>query len=242
MRYSNPYTNVVQVISLKKWPRATIAKRLSESYLSKVHVTLTMEADILAVKKAREQLKEKVKKEYNARLTYTALFVKLVAHALRKHLILNSIVEGDEAKVIGDINISVAVQSPKLGLVVPVVRQVDTKPIGQVALELNTIAEKAREGKITIDEMMGGTFTITNLGMLRSVDAFTPIINPPQSAILGIGRIIEKPWVVNGKIEIRPTCTFSLTHDHRVIDGYPAAEFLATLKSILENPMEYLGE
>jgi len=150
--------------------------------------------------------------------------------------------EEDEARVIGNINISVAVQSEKLGLVVPVMRDVDKKPLGIISKELDEIAEKARKGTLTFDDVIGGTFTVTNLGMLDSVDSFTPIINPPQSAILGVGRIVDEPVVVDGKAEVRPMCTFSLTVDHRLIDGYPASQFLATLKKIISSPLPHLEE
>jgi len=238
----SPYENVVQTISLKKYPRATIATRLHQSYSSKVHLTLSVKLDMSRVKEAKEKLKNGIKEKYGADLSYTGILLKLVSKALRQHLNLNSIVEEDEAKVIGNINISVAVQSEKLGLVVPVMKDVDKKPLGIVSKELDEIAEKTRKGTLTFDEVVGGTFTISNLGMLDSVDSFTPIINPPQSAILGVGRIIDEAVVINGKVEVRPMCTFSLTVDHRLIDGYPASQFLATLKKIVSDPLPHLEE
>lgn len=232
---------VIRVISLKSWPRATLVERLSKSYNEKIHITLHAEFDVSSVKELKERLSPVIQEKYNTRLTYTAIFVKLVAHVLRKHITFNSIVEGDEAKVIDDINISVAVQSEKLGLVTPVIGNADVKSLGEVALQLNELVNRAREGKLTIRDLTGGTFTISNIGMLGSVDAFTQIINPPQSAILGIGRIIDKPIVVGGEIRVRPMCTFSLTFDHRVVDGYHGAEFLATLKEVLEKPSDVIG-
>ena len=242
MNQKTPYENVVQTISLKKYPRATIATRLHESYSSKVHLTLSVKLDMSRVKEAKEGLEKEIEEKYGANLSYTGILIKLVGKALRQHLSLNSIMEEDEAKVIGNINISVAVQSEKLGLVVPVIRDVDKKPLGIISRELDEIAEKARKGTLTFDEVVGGTFTVTNLGMLDSVDSFTPIINPPQSAILGVGRIIDETVVVNGKVEVRPMCTFSLTVDHRLIDGYPASQFLATLKKIISDPLPHLEE
>ena len=238
----SPYENVVQTISLKKYPRATIAKRLHQSYSTKVHLTLSVKLDMSRVKEAKEKLKEEVEEKYGANLSYTGILIKLVSEALRQHMNLNSIIEGDEAKVIGNINISVAVQSEKLGLIVPVMRDVDKKPLGTICKELDGMAEKARKGTLTFDDVVGGTFTISNLGMLNSVDSFTPIINPPQSAILGVGRIIDETVVVNGKVEVRPVCTFSLTVDHRLVDGYPASQFLATLKKLIGNPLPHLEE
>jgi len=237
-----PYENVVQTISLKKYPRATIATRLHQSYSTKVHLTFSVKLDMSRVKEAKEKLEKEIEEKYGANLSYTGILLKLVSKALRQHLILNSIMEEDEAKVIGNINISVAVQSEKLGLIVPVMRDVDKKPLGIVSKELDEIAEKARKGTLTFDDVVGGTFTVTNLGMLDSVDSFTPIINPPQSAILGVGRIIDEAVVVNGKVEVRPMCTFSLTVDHRLIDGYPASQFLATLKKIIGDPLPHLEE
>jgi len=237
-----PYENVVQTISLKKYPRATIATRLHQSYSSKVHLTLSVKLGMSRVKMAKEELEKEIEEKYGAGLSYTGILLKLVSKALRQHMNLNSIMEEDEAKVIGNINISVAVQSEKLGLVVPVIRDVDKKPLGIISRELDEIAEKARKGTLTFDEVVGGTFTVTNLGMLDSVDSFTPIINPPQSAILGVGRIIDETVVIDGKVEVRPMCTFSLTVDHRLIDGYPASQFLATLKKIISNPLPHLEE
>ena len=237
-----PYENVVQTISLKKYPRATIATRLHQSYSTKVHLSFSVKLDMSRVKEAKEQLKKEIEGEYGANLSYTGILIKLVSKALRQHMNLNSIIEDDEAKVIENINISVAVQSEKLGLVVPVMRDVDKKPLGVVSKELDEMAEKARKGTLTFDDVVGGTFTISNLGMLDSVDSFTPIINPPQSAILGVGRIIDETVVVNGRVEVRPVCTFSLTVDHRLIDGYPASQFLATLKKFVSDPLPHLEE
>ena len=237
-----PYENVVQTISLKKYPRATIATRLHQSYSTKVHLSFSVKLDMSRVKEAKEQLKKEIEEKYGANLSYTGILIKLISKALRQHMNLNSIIEDDEAKVIENINISVAVQSEKLGLVVPVMRDVDKKPLGVVSKELDEMAEKARKGTLTFDDVVGGTFTISNLGMLDSVDSFTPIINPPQSAILGVGRIIDETIVVNGRVEVRPVCTFSLTVDHRLIDGYPASQFLATLKKIVSDPLPHLEE
>ena len=194
------------------------------------------------VKEAKEKLKNEIEEKYGVTLSYTGILIKLVSEALRQHMSLNSIIEEDEVKIIENINISVAVQSEKLGLIVPVIRDADKKSLGVVSKELDDIAEKARKGTLTFDEVVGGTFTISNLGMLDSVDSFTPIINPPQSAILGVGRIIDEPVVVNGKVEVTPMCTFSLTVDHRLIDGYPASQFLATLKENIGDPIPHLKE
>ncbi|MEM0453691.1 MAG: dihydrolipoamide acetyltransferase family protein [Sulfolobales archaeon] len=227
---------IIKTISLKSWPRATISERLSKSYRECVHVTLHGEFDVGRVKELKEELEPKIMETYNTRLTYTALFVKLVSHVISNHQIFNSVIDGDEVKVVEDVNICVAVQSDKLGLVTPVIKNANLKKLGEIASQLNELVGKAREGKLGIRDLSEGTFTISNIGVLGSVDSFTQIINPPQVAILGIGRILDRPVVTNNEIRIRPVCTFSLTFDHRVIDGYHGAEFLATLKSILEKP------
>ncbi len=227
---------VIKTLSLKSWPRATIAERLSKSYEERVHVTLHGEFDIGYLKELKSRLEPIIMDKYNTRLTYTSLFVKLISHVLNNHQVFNSIIDGDEVKVIEDINICVAVQSSKLGLVTPVIRNANLRKLGEIALQLNELVSRARDGKLSIKDLAEGTFTISNVGILGSVDAFTQIINPPQVAILGIGRIVDKPLVINNEIKVRPTCVFSLTFDHRVVDGYDGAEFLATLKVFLEKP------
>jgi pyruvate dehydrogenase E2 component (dihydrolipoamide acetyltransferase) len=142
--------------------------------------------------------------------------------------------DGDQIKVFGSVNVGVATAVEE-GLIVPVIHNADSKSIVEVAHEARDLAEKARENRLVPDEVMGGTFTVTNLGMY-GVDAFTPIINPPQSAILGVGRIAEKPVAVDQQIAVRPMMTLSLTFDHRVLDGVVAAGFLKTLKETLEKP------
>lgn len=233
---------VIKTLSLKSWPRATIAERLSKSYREGVHVTLHGEYEVGYLKELKERLEPVIMEKYNTRLTYTSLLVKIVSHVINNHQIFNSIIDGDEVKVIEDVNICVAVQSGKLGLVTPVIRNANLKKLGEIALQLNELVSKAREGRLSIKDLMEGTFTISNVGVLGSVDAFTQIINPPQVAILGVGRIVDKPVVINNEVRIRPTCTFSLTFDHRVIDGYHGAEFLATLKEFLEKPETVIKE
>ncbi|MEM0361200.1 MAG: dihydrolipoamide acetyltransferase family protein [Sulfolobales archaeon] len=233
---------VIKTLSLRSWPRATIAERLSKSYREGVHVTLHGEYDVGRLKELKERLEPVIMEKYNTRLTYTSLLVKIVSHVINNHQIFNSIIDGDEVKVIEDVNICVAVQSSKLGLVTPVIKNANLKKLGEIALQLNELVSRAREGKLSIKDLMEGTFTISNVGVLGSVDAFTQIINPPQVAILGVGRIVDKPVVINNEIRIRPTCTFSLTFDHRVIDGYHGAEFLATLKEFLEKPEMVIKE
>ncbi len=231
---------VVRTIFLNKWPRATISEHLLTSYRDKVHLTFHLELDVCKVKKLKQKFTQSVKEKFETRLTYTGIFTKLVPFVLRENLDFNSVSEGNEVRVIDDINVNVAVQSEKLGLVTPVIRNVDKKTLGEIALELNTIVEKTRRGNISISDLKGGTFTISNIGMLNSVDSFTQIINGPQTAILGIGRTVNKPVAIDEEIEVRPVCSFNLTFDHRVIDGYHGAEFLALWKTIIENPSVYI--
>ncbi|MEM2917397.1 MAG: dihydrolipoamide acetyltransferase family protein [Candidatus Bathyarchaeia archaeon] len=204
--------------------RKTVAERVSLSFRTAPHSTITMEVDMTEASKLREK----------TQFSYTEILVKAVAEALKKHPMINSTLEEDKIKVFEDINIGIAVATEK-GLVVPVVRNADKKSLPEIASEIKELVEKAREGKLTKEDVSGGTFTITNLGMF-GVDVFTPIISPSETAILGVGRIIEKPVVVGGEIKIKPMMTLSLSYDHRVIDGAPAAQFLKTIKETLEKP------
>jgi len=166
-------------------------------------------------------------------VSYTAMLVKAVAKALAKHPIINSTLEKEQIRVFADINIGVAVATES-GLIVPVIRNADRKSLEEIASMLKELAEKAKQSKLAKEELTGGTFTITNLGMF-GVDVFTPIINPPETAILGVGRVVEKPVVVEGQIVVRPVMQLSLTFDHRVVDGAPAAQFLQEVKQNLES-------
>jgi pyruvate dehydrogenase E2 component (dihydrolipoamide acetyltransferase) len=182
----------------------------------------------------REKLLLEVERRSGVRLTYTDLLVKTAARALTEHPIMNSTLEDDLIKMVREINIGVAVAT-EVGLLVPVVKEADGRSIHEIAQASKALVEKARKGELTLDDISGGTFTITNLGMFR-VDAFTPIINPPQAAILGVGRIVEEPVASGGRVVVKPVAVFSLTFDHRVVDGDTAARFLARIAEILENP------
>jgi len=167
-------------------------------------------------------------------VSYTDILVKAVAKALAEHSIVNSSLVGEQIKIFEDINIGVAVATEK-GLVVPVIYNANKKSLKEVVASLNDLFEKAIIGKLSKEELTGGTFTITNLGMF-GVEIFTPIINPPETAILGVGKVIEKPVIVNKEISVKPMMHLSLSYDHRVIDGAPAAQFLQKVKQFLENP------
>jgi pyruvate dehydrogenase E2 component (dihydrolipoamide acetyltransferase) len=181
-----------------------------------------------------EELRDSFKD--SVRISYTHILIKAVAKALEAHRMLNARVENEEIKVLEDINVGVAV-ALEGGLVVPVVRNANTKVITEVANILKDRVDKARQGTLSTREASGGTFTISNLGMF-GIDLFAPIINPPETAILGVGRIVKKAVVKNEQITVSPTMTLTLVFDHRVLDGATAARFLQTLKQILEGIKE----
>jgi pyruvate dehydrogenase E2 component (dihydrolipoamide acetyltransferase) len=202
--------------------RKTTAERVSISARTAPHSTITMEVDMSNAAELREK----------TGVSYTDILVKAVAKALEEHPLLNSTLQDDQIKIYEDINIGVAVATEK-GLVVPVIRNADKKTLTQIASTLKELVEKAREGKLTREDLTGGTFTITNLGMY-GVEVFIPIINPPEAAILGVGKVVEKPVIENKEIKIKPTMHLSLSFDHRIIDGAPAAKFLQEIKQTLE--------
>jgi len=202
--------------------RKTTAERVSMSARTAPHSTITMEVDMSKAAELREK----------TGVSYTDVLVKAVAKALREHPLLNSTLQDDRIKIYEDINIGVAVATEK-GLVVPVIRNVDKKTLTQIASTLKELVEKARGGKLTKEDLTGGTFTITNLGMY-GVEVFIPIINPPEAAILGVGKVTEKPVIENKEIRVKPTVHLSLSFDHRIVDGAPAAKFLQKIKQLLE--------
>ncbi|HVP41398.1 MAG TPA: dihydrolipoamide acetyltransferase family protein [Candidatus Krumholzibacteriaceae bacterium] len=210
---------VIPLIGIKK----TTAERVSRSFRTAPHSTVIMEVDMTNATKLRGE----------KQISYTELLVKAVAEALKRHPLLNSTLAEDESiKVYEDVNVGVAVATEQ-GLVVPVVHSADKKTLEEIAEKLRDLAEKAREGKLTKEDVNGGTFTITNLGMF-GVDLFMPIINPPEAAILAVGRISDKPVVEGKEIKIKPVMTLSLAYDHRIVDGAPAARFLQEIKRNLE--------
>jgi len=201
--------------------RKTIAERMMQSLQGSAQLTITTEADVTAATDLRAQLAREFE------FTYTDLMIHAVARALRRHRRLNSALADGTIMLASEINIGVAVALEE-GLIVPVVHGADRKTLGQIAAETRDLGRRAREGKVRVEEVEGGTFTITNLGTY-GVDAFTPIINHGEAAILGIGRIVEKPAVYRGEIARRSMMTLSLTFDHRIVDGAPAAAFLQTV-------------
>jgi pyruvate dehydrogenase E2 component (dihydrolipoamide acetyltransferase) len=213
--------------------RRTIALRMAESQQAAAQVTLTRELDATEL----VQLREKVLAELSAddpRPTYTDFLVCTVALMLREHPYLNATTDGERIGLSDEVHVAVAVDTER-GLVAPVVRHADRKGLLKVARERAELTRRALDGSVTPDELTGGTFTITNLGPL-GVDAFTPIINPPQAAILGVGRIHAGPAVHRGELCVRQLMTLSLTFDHRVVDGAPAARFLRDVVRLIEKP------
>ena len=214
--------------------RKVIAKRLGESKFSAPHFYLTVEIDMdncIAARKA-------INADGSVKVSFNTIIVKATAAALRKHPMINASWLGDKITVHEDINIGVAVAVPE-GLVVPVIRNTDFKSLSAIDAEVRELAGKARDKKIQLDEMQGNTFTISNLGMFK-IDEFTAIINAPDACILAVGSIVEKPVVKNGQIAVGNTMKLTLSCDHRIVDGAKGAEFLLTLRSMLEDPVKIL--
>jgi pyruvate dehydrogenase E2 component (dihydrolipoamide acetyltransferase) len=218
--------------------RDIIAGRLSASWRERPHVTLTTEAEATNLVSARQQAIA----ELGEKVSYDAFLVALVARALREHPHVNVRLSERGIERLVEINVGVAVDT-KRGLLVPVVRDAASKTLRQSQQDLQELADRALAGRSLPDDLSGGTFTITNLGMF-DIDAFTPIINPPESAILGVGRIAAKPVAREGQVAIRDMMALSLSFDHRVLDGAPAARFLQRVKQLIERPfaLAFLGQ
>jgi len=232
-----PTAKTVKVIPLTGM-RKVITDRLTYSARTALHVPLSIEVDMTEVAKLIEEVSPEMDKKTGVHISYTDILVKSVAEAIKEHPIVNSIIENEQIKILEDINIGVAVALED-GLLVPVIHNADKKSITEIATTLQDLIEKARQGKLLTREASGGTFTISNLGMF-GIDFFAPIINPPESAILGVGRIVKKPVVINNEMTIRLTMTLTLVFDHRIMDGAVAAGFLQTIKRLLENPRTLL--
>jgi len=208
--------------------RSVIAQRLSASWAERPQVTLTTEADATYLVALRQQIQA----EWNLKISYNAVLVKWVAQALCEQPNLNVQLTPAGLVLLPEINIGVAVDTER-GLMVPVLRQANTHSLFEIHDLLQGLAKRALEGRSLPDELSGGSFTITNLGMYE-IDAFTPILNPPECAILGVGRIVSKPVGLNGQIVLREMMTLSLSFDHRLVDGAPAARFLQRIKTLIE--------
>lgn len=207
--------------------RRVVAERLTESLQTMAQVTISREVQVGGLAARRRELGPGFEAATGIRLTYTDLLVEIVAGLLPENALLNATLTDEGIVVAEAVHMGVAVALED-GLIVPVIRDAGTRPLGELARERARLAEKAQAGTLTLDDVDGGTFTISNLGAFGA-DAFTPIVNPPQCAILGVGRIVDKPTVVDGRITVCPTMWLSLTFDHRIVDGAPAARFLQAL-------------
>ncbi len=224
--------------------RGAVATRMLQSIQTTAQVTLTTEAIVTEAMQLRRGLSRHHAEEAGGNIGPLPVLVKATAEALRRHPRMNAIettsADGQaQVQTLSEINIGLAVALDE-GLVTPVIRGADGKSLAQLAAENRDLAARTREGRTRPEEITGGTFTITNLGA-NDIDGFTPIINPPQVGILGVGRVVEKPVIANGEIAKGETMYLSLTFDHRVIDGAPAAEFLQTVKRLLEDPWWMVG-
>jgi len=225
--------DMVERIPLKG-VRAIIADRMGTSVHTTARVTMFMDVDATEFVKLREHLKLLVSDSWGFSPSINDLLIKVVVTALQKFPYMNARMTEDSIEILHQINIGLAVDTDR-GLLVPVVRDAAHKTMQQVATELRTLIERAKEGRSLPDDLTGGTFTITNLGMY-DVEGFTPVINLPEAAILGVGSIISKPVVRDDQIVIRKMCTLSLVFDHRIVDGAPAARFMQYIKQLVEDP------
>ncbi|MCP4522402.1 MAG: 2-oxoglutarate dehydrogenase complex dihydrolipoyllysine-residue succinyltransferase [Cytophagales bacterium] len=220
--------------------RKTIAKRLVQVKNETAMLTTFNEVDMKPVMDLRKQYKEKFKDKNEVNLGFMSFFTKACAIALQEWPAVNAYIDGNEIVFNDYVDVSIAVSTPK-GLVVPVIRNAEELSFAGIEKEVVRLAKKGRDGKITVDDMTGGTFTITNGGIFGSMLS-TPIINAPQSAILGMHNIVERPVAINGKVEIRPIMYLALSYDHRVIDGRESVSFLYRVKELLEDPARMLLE
>ena len=218
--------------------RRKVAERLVTVKNETAMLTTFNEVDMSSIFDLRKKYKEKFKEKHGVNLGFMSFFTLASVRALQEFPAVNSMISGSEMISYSYCDISIAVSGPK-GLMVPVIRSAEELKFKGVELEVKRLAERARDGQITVDEMTGGTFTISNGGVFGSMLS-TPIINPPQSAILGMHNIVERPIAVNGKVEIRPVMYLALSYDHRIIDGRESVGFLVHIKEALENPTEIL--
>lgn len=218
--------------------RRKVAERLVSVKNETAMLTTFNEVDMSAIFDLRKKYKEKFKEKHGVNLGFMSFFTLASVKALKEFPAVNSMIDGSEMISYNYCDISIAVSGPK-GLMVPVIRSAEKLSFKGVETEVKRLAERARDGQITVDEMTGGTFTISNGGVFGSMLS-TPIINPPQSAILGMHNIIERPVAVNGKVEVRPVMYLALSYDHRIIDGRESVGCLVHIKEALENPSEIL--
>lgn len=226
----------------KRVPMTRLRKRVAERLLSATQETAMLttfnEVNMKPIMDLRKQYKDRFEKRHGARLGFMSFFIKAATEALKRYPAVNASIDGEDIVYHGFYDIGVAVSSDR-GLVVPVLRDTDQMSYAQVEGGIAAYAAKAREGKLSLEEMTGGTFTITNGGTFGSLLS-TPILNPPQTAILGMHKIQDRPMAVNGQVEILPMMYLALSYDHRLIDGKEAVGFLVTIKELLEEPASLL--
>lgn len=218
--------------------RRTIAKRLVSAKNNTAMLTTFNEVDLTEIMALREKHQDAFVKKYGIKLGFMSLFAKACAKVLMEMPDVNAMIDGEDIVYHNYVDISIAISTPN-GLVVPPVHNVESLNFAQIELEIKALADKARKGELTLEEMSGGTFTITNGGVFGSMLS-TPILNEPQSAILGMHNIIQRPMAINGQVEIRPMMYLALSYDHRVIDGSSSVTFLVKVKQLLENPVAML--
>jgi len=214
--------------------RRTVADNMYSSLQSTAQLTVFTEVDVTEMVRLLELVREKYKKDEMVRVSFNDIIILAASRVLKRFPIMNSTLMGEEILLHESVNMGIAVALSE-GLIVPVLRDADSKGLLQIAKEARELAGRARQGTLSVDEVTGGTFTITNVSMF-DVDGFTPILKPPETGILGVGRIKEKPAVHEGQIAIRSMMFLSLTFDHRVVDGAPANDFLQTVARYLQNP------
>lgn len=220
--------------------RTRIAERLLEVKQGTAMLTTFNEINMAPVMEIRQRYKDKFEKKYNVRLGFMSFFVRACVEALKRSPIVNASIDGNDIVYHGYFDIGVAVSTER-GLIVPILRDADKMSMAEIEAKIGESAEKARAGKLTLEEMQGGTFTITNGGVFGSLMS-TPILNSPQCAILGMHKIQERPVVENGQIVIRPMMYVALSYDHRLIDGKESVTFLVSIKEMLEDPMRLILE
>ncbi|MDG2195688.1 MAG: 2-oxoglutarate dehydrogenase complex dihydrolipoyllysine-residue succinyltransferase [SAR324 cluster bacterium] len=218
--------------------RTKLSERLVAVKNETAMLTTFNEVDMSAIFAMRKDYKDKFEKKYGQRLGFMGFFTKAVSEAVQDFPAVNAMIDGNEIVYSDFVDIGIAVSAPK-GLVVPVVRNAESMNIPQIELEIGRLAKRARDNKLSVEEMTGGTFSITNGGVFGSMLS-TPIINPPQSAILGMHNVVERPVALNGQVVIRPVMYLALSYDHRIIDGRESVSFLFKVKEYLENPARIL--
>ncbi|MDH5692480.1 MAG: 2-oxoglutarate dehydrogenase complex dihydrolipoyllysine-residue succinyltransferase, partial [Gammaproteobacteria bacterium] len=220
--------------------RKRIAERLVEAQQTAAMLTTFNEVNMQPVMDLRKRFKDRFEKQHGVRLGFMSFFVKACVEALKRFPVVNASIDADDIVYHGYFDVGIAVGSPR-GLVVPILRDVDQMSIAQIEERISDFGKRAQEGKLSMEEITGGTFSITNGGVFGSLMS-TPILNPPQSAILGMHKIMERPMVENGQIVARPMMYLALSYDHRIIDGREAVQFLVTIKDLIEEPSRILLE